>query len=394
MKKILSMLLVLCLLIGAVPPQALAYAGDMWPPNTAEPQTLTLSDGTLVLQNDYIRAELHSSPYSAYLSTLPTILADSGGTFDAQSPYCELITYNQGAETPHYVNIAPKNVSFTDRTPHGAAKAIKVVYALTSWPEAKGIPKDTKLTGTVTVYHELVRLGADAKTWGVLTSVGVVCIDRASFPASFDTDIAFRWGYTLSAFTSMGHASAAGTPGGPAIKLNRITVPDQGEPTTETTVVTSAVQNMNTEHYLKGYAQAGVLAGRMYITEAYVDAYPWANPFVGLSGYGEMASNAASIRTDLPHMVSVTPNSIPYSSRVSCGGYIGFHFSDSEYLSTDTQSFLWGFRDLRKVNSESVPSLPDKVDSSFAAQRLAAFASGDGVTVEYVADDAALEALK
>ncbi len=394
MKKILSMLLVLCLLIGAVPPQALAYAGDMWPPNTAEPQTLTLSDGTLVLQNDYIRAELHHSLYSAYLSTIPTILADPNGTSDAQWPYCELITYDQGAETPHYVNIAPKNVSFTDRTPHGAAKAIKVVYALTCWPEGKGIPQNTKLTGTITVYHELVRLGADAKTWGVLTSVGVVCIDRKSFPESFNTDISFRWGYTLSAFTSMGHASAAGTPGGPAIKLNRITVPDQGETTTETTVVTSAVQNMNTEHYLKGYAQAGVLAGRMYITEAYVDAYPWANPFVGLSGYGEMASDTDSIRTALPHMVSVTPNSIPYSSRVSCGGYIGFHFSDSEYLSTDTQSFLWGFRDLRKVNSESVPSLPDKVDSSFAAQRLAAFASGDGVTVEYVADDAALEALK
>ncbi len=394
MKKILSMLLVLCLLIGAVPPQALAYAGDMWPPNTAEPQTLTLSDGTLVLQNDYIRAELHHSLYSAYLSTIPTILADPNGTSDAQWPYCELITYDQGAETPHYVNIAPKNISFTDRTPHGAAKAIKVVYALTCWPEGKGIPQNTKLTGTITVYHELVRLGADAKTWGVLTSVGVVCIDRKSFPESFDTDISFRWGYTLSAFTSMGHASAAGTPGGPAIKLNRITVPDQGETTTETTVVTSAVQNMNTEHYLKGYAQAGVLAGRMYITEAYVDAYPWANPFVGLSSYGEMASADDSIRTALPHMVSVTPNSIPYSSRVSCGGYIGFHFSDSEYLSTDTQSFLWGFRDLRKVNSESVPSLPDKVDSSFAAQRLAAFASGDGVTVEYVADDAALEALK
>ena len=38
---------------------------------------------------------------------------------------------------------------------------------------------------------------------------------------------------------------------------------------------------------------------------------------------------------------------------------------------------------------DSVPSEPDKVEVSINAKRLAAFADGnDGVTVEYVADDA------
>lgn len=55
--------------------------------------------------------------------------------------------------------------------------------------------------------------------------------------------------------------------------------------------------------------------------------------------------------------------------------------------------FLWGFRDL-KILKQDIPSEPDKVDPAIYAKRLAVFSSGSGVTVEHVADDAALSALK
>lgn len=55
--------------------------------------------------------------------------------------------------------------------------------------------------------------------------------------------------------------------------------------------------------------------------------------------------------------------------------------------------FLWGFRDLKKLTQE-VATNPDKVDPSIYAKRLAVFSSGSGMTVEHVADDAALSALK
>ena len=55
--------------------------------------------------------------------------------------------------------------------------------------------------------------------------------------------------------------------------------------------------------------------------------------------------------------------------------------------------FLWGFRELKK-GVENVPTEADKVEISIEAKRLAAFANGDSVTVEYVADDAALNTLK
>jgi hypothetical protein len=55
MKKILSLLLTLCLLLGVLPSQALAYVGDIISPGSTNVQTST-NNNSLVLQNDYIRS--------------------------------------------------------------------------------------------------------------------------------------------------------------------------------------------------------------------------------------------------------------------------------------------------------------------------------------------------
>ena len=59
MKKFLSLLLTLCLLLGILPSQALAYVGDILPSTGSTVTTETRADGTLVLQNDYIRVTLN-----------------------------------------------------------------------------------------------------------------------------------------------------------------------------------------------------------------------------------------------------------------------------------------------------------------------------------------------
>ena len=78
---------------------------------------------------------------------------------------------------------------------------------------------------------------------------------------------------------------------------------------------------------------------------------------------------------------------------MECRNDIGYYFSGDK-IYPNSGRFLWGFRNLTK-NAADVPSEPDKVEVSINAKRLAAFADGnDGVTVEYVADDAVLNALK
>ena len=53
MKKFLSLLLSLCLLLGTLPLQVSAFAGDIFPSEGAV-KSVTLEDGSLSLQNEYI----------------------------------------------------------------------------------------------------------------------------------------------------------------------------------------------------------------------------------------------------------------------------------------------------------------------------------------------------
>ena len=382
MKKFLSLLLTLCLLLGILPSQALAYVGDILPSTGSTVTTETRADGTLVLQNDYIRVTLNK--HDGSLTTSPAATADSANSIDRQKPYCEFIIYGSyGYGKAHPATLRLKSAEFVDTTPNGTAKAIKAVYDLTVNLSGKSV------AATTAVYYELVQLKENetsADTWGVLTSIDNIKINnnRDDLFGSLTGDMGVIWGYTLDAFSGMGHANATD---GPAIKMSRAVYnyDEQVEISTESSVLTSKVENLDT---WQSFSQ-GTDWCYNYITEVYVDGYTWANPFVGLSGYYKNKT----IKAYLPDTVSVTPGNNPNSTRVECRNDIGYYFSgDENYPSS--QRFLWGFRNLAK-GAEDVPSEPDKVDISINAQRLAAFANGNGgVTVEYVADDAALDALK
>ncbi len=382
MKKFLSLLLTLCLLLGVLPSQALAYVGDILPSTGSTVTTETRADGTLVLQNDYIRVTLNK--HDGSLTTSPAATADSANSIDRQKPYCEFIIYGSyGYGKAHPATLRLKSAEFVDTTPNGTAKAIKAVYDLTVNLSGKSV------AATTAVYYELVQLKENetsADTWGVLTSIDNIKINnnRDDLFGSLTGDMGVIWGYTLDGFSGMGHANATD---GPAIKMSRTVYNQdkQAEISTECSVLTSKVENLDT---WQSFPQGGDWCYN-YITEVYVDGYAWANPFVGLSGYYENKT----IKAYLPDTVSVTPGSNPNSTRVECRNDIGYYFSDGEDY-PNSQRFLWGFRNLAK-GAEDVPSEPDKVDISINAQRLAAFANGNGgVTVEYVADDAALDVLK
>lgn len=381
MKKILSLLLTLCLLLGVLPSQALAYVGDIISPGNTNVQTST-NNNSLVLQNDYIRMTLNRQ--TGILTTAPTAASDSPGQ---QKPYCEFITYDNGIgynkkEITHPATLSLKSASFVEKTPNGDTKAIKAEYALTFELSGKSV------SATTAVYYELVQCGenkSSADAWGVLTSVDNIKINANSFgDLNLATDMSAWWGYTLDGFSGMGHANATD---GPAIKMSRTVVKNEAEEeiSTESSVITSKVDDLDT---WQSFSQ-GTDWCYNYITEVYVDGYAWANPFVGLSGYYKNKT----IKAYLPDTVSVTPGNNPSSTRVECRNDIGYYFSGDESY-PNSGRFLWGFRNLTK-NAADVPSEPDKVEVSINAKRLAAFADGnDGVTVEYVADDAALNALK
>ena len=392
-RTLLAMCMMLSLLVGLLPAEAMAFAGSIYPAKDAggTVQQIKQQDGSLVLQNDYIRVTLHQDGKSggAYLTTSPTEAA--GGELTRQTPYCTITTYRYGVESVESMDMLLKQAEYVKKTPQGNAPAIKATYTLRA---------GTKVDATVTAYYELVQLkddtsGSGQATWGVLTTVSDVFINNISSGTLWG-DPLFTWGYTLSGFTAMGHNANLETQNGPTVKLRRITVPEGENPTitSESVTLTAPVKDIHTRTVPKGYYQSGDLDG-VYITEAYVDGYSWANPFVGLSEYyaKDISSTAGErIKVNLPPFADVQPNGKPQTTSVLCKSNTGMAF-EKENIDEDAMHFLWGYRDLVD-KSENLPTEPDKVDTSITAKRLAVFSGGSGVTVKYVADDTALAELK
>ena len=392
-RTLLAMCMMLSLLVGLLPAEAMAFAGSIYPAKDAggTVQQIKQQDGSLVLQNDYIRVTLHQDGKSggAYLTTSPTEAA--GGELTRQTPYCTITTYRYGVESVESMDMLLKQAEYVKKTPQGNAPAIKATYTLRA---------GTKVDATVTAYYELVQLkddtsGSGQTTWGVLTTVSDVFINNISSGTLWG-DPLFTWGYTLSGFTAMGHNANLETQNGPTVKLRRITVPEGENPTitSESVTLTAPMKDIHTRTVPKGYYQSGDLDG-VYITEAYVDGYSWANPFVGLSEYyaKDITSTAGErIKVNLPPFADVQPNGKPQTTSVLCKSNTGMAF-EKENIDEDAMHFLWGYRDLVD-KSENLPTEPDKVDTSITAKRLAVFSGGSGVTVKYVADDTALAELK
>lgn len=390
MKKTITLLLTLCLLLGLLPTEVVAFAGDIY--RAGEVAQVKMEDGSLSLQNGYVHVTLHKFlATSSYITVVPAAKSDEDFLWNSQTPRCYYITYKQGVPTTEGVVTELKSMTFVSETPNGKTNAIKAEYDLLS--------SHSLVAAQVTVYYEIVQLkesGPTAKddTWGVLATVGSIRVEENDQVA--EGDAIFTWGYDLNAFTSMGHRAMLEASGGPAIKISRTTVPEGEDPkiTTGSTTITASVEKLDTTTVPKGYSQWGEVDG-VYITEAYVDSYPWANPFVGLSDYygkNITTPGGAPIRVDLAQMVSIRPSDKPSNSYVTCESYVGRTF-DTQGYSEDSAHFLWGFRDL-KMLKQDIPTNPDKVNISISAKRLAVFSSGSGVTVEHVADDAALSALK
>ena len=237
MKKTITLLLTLCLLLGLLPTEVVAYLGDIQQAGSGTVTAKPLSSGSLERRNDSLRV---IGRKDGTLSTAPA--ADNADPTDRQTPFCYFVTFG-AKRTTYPANLRPKSVESVDKTPNGPAVAVKVEYDLTV------DLKDLTATGTTTVYHELVQLRESGSgAWGVLTSVNNIVLDiedGGNFLQTMSGDTHVYWGYTLSGFAAMGHRNAADSP---ALKMNQL-VYNYDKKTvisTENSVITSKIEDLRT----------------------------------------------------------------------------------------------------------------------------------------------------
>lgn len=150
MKKTITLLLTLCLLLGLLPTEVVAFAGDIY--RAGDVKQVKMADGSLSLQNGYVHVTLHKllETYS-YLTVVPAAKPDEYNLLAGQAPYCNYITYDRGIPTPEGMVVSLKNMEFVTGTPNGkGTKAIKAEYDLLS--------SHSHVAAKATVYYEIVQL--------------------------------------------------------------------------------------------------------------------------------------------------------------------------------------------------------------------------------------------
>ncbi len=130
-KKVIAILLAMCMIIGTFPLQSFDYPGDIWHPKDEQATTHIYNNGkTLVLQNDYISAAFYDVSYGTYIATVPTAVAKESQevyTTDVQYPSCAFYTMSGGEPNYHYVALSLDKAEFVSSTPNGK-NAILLVW--------------------------------------------------------------------------------------------------------------------------------------------------------------------------------------------------------------------------------------------------------------------------
>lgn len=88
MKKTITLLLTLCLLLCLLPTEAVAYLGDIQTVDSGTVTAKKLNSGSWELRNDYLRVIVRKD---GTLSTAPA--ADSADPVDRQTPFCYFVAY-------------------------------------------------------------------------------------------------------------------------------------------------------------------------------------------------------------------------------------------------------------------------------------------------------------
>ena len=381
-KRLLAILLTLGMALALLPTSALAYVGAKW--DTGGAQSFGTDGSRFYMENDYI--------YFSVFNTSPDFL-ELKAKNDTSAGHSG-ITLEFFVEYPGQAKREMSIESATLNT-DGAQNSGMVTAVFTFGNDHYQTPGDVEMT--YTVKYQLVRLDEGDTGRGTVTEpiMKVDGDDGTTWALFADGEFEFK-GEALPAFDDDEHAMVS-------VRASLLWFSNFGHPEYDGEVPVAPVMLSKADRDYSGpvitdYNTTNISQGldwmatnpdendtEYYITEAFVDSYTYANPFVATSQFYNCFD---TFGTDNDQGVwgfedVRFPTQICYERDDDFGSNYAYsclmvetETAFHEPNNPQTADLLIGYRDLVNTQEDELPTDPDKVTVSSSADRLAVYADG------------------
>lgn len=395
MKKFLSILLAVCMLVCVAPVDAYAIVGAVHSESGEVTGTTQRQDYAEYkvswIENEYIRLYFveHAVNKTNYLVTVPA------RTKASVKQAIQMV--RKGSYQRAYFTANGKEIAYNTRKVSVADNALTVKYEFQPYSK---VSSRYKRTYEVTTTYRIVKL--DEGTTDGYTSAGMLTEDDADSGKTYgikaDIDVGYQnkdslangedlklqFCTRLRGFNKMGHENASSQA---AVYMSSATGNSEEGYYHSDSAVVADLLHVKTSFGWRHSPSSGYGSSGEGITELFTKGYSWANPFVATSslytGYVTGHDGTGDYRDALPEYFSATKD-----GDVTLEIDLDLMGKERAYLHNN---MLWGFRDLYTEKDDTfTPS--DTVTVSASARHLGIYKNDDGYQAVPAASESELDA--
>ena len=390
MKRIVSILLALCLILGVAPMETHAMVGalteqQVYTKPSDMPSGIYKDYQVDWLENDYIRMYWmtgKSKDTNTYLVTVP---AKPGTEASAKEAY-EMV-FEKGVYQRPYFLANSKEITCDSWSLRHSKNYIEVTYGFKPYTQIKKLSQKYSYTvknkyyivgldeGKYSGTSEAGRVTDDANdkgTYGIRCEIEAGYEEGSSIGYSDELDLSYN--IEMKGFNRMGHETLSNGPGMYMSTAKGSSA--EGYTHTTTGIGTDLYHVKADELSWWSMPGTGMNSKGTAITEVLTKGYSWANPFTALTDFysayvdGHYYDDNNTSVDSLPEYFSATR-----SGNVTLETPLNLMGTEREHIHGNT---LWGFRGLRAMDGDSFTPVDEFEDVAVSAKHLGIYKENNG----------------
>ncbi|MCI5503262.1 MAG: InlB B-repeat-containing protein [Eubacterium sp.] len=391
MKRIISTLLALCLIMGVVPMNTYAMVGALTNPDIYTPSWEIATDvykgyQTNWIENQYIRMywlteTSGKNDENIYLVTVPV---KSGTKPSAREAY-EMV-FDKGVYQRPYFSANSKEITYDSWSIRQNATSLEVTFGFKPYTQIKKLSQ--KYSYTVKTTYSIVGLDEgkssgtseagivthdenDEGTYAIRCAIDVGYEGESSIGYSDELELSYNT--EMIGFNRMGHETVSA---GPGMYMSTATGSSAEGYTHTTTGIGTDLYHVDTND-LSWWStpSSGMNSKGTAITEILTKGYSWANPFTALSELYSVYVDGHYINKTYP--VDALPGyfSATRSGDVTLEMPLPLQGKQRTYIQGST---LWGFRGLHAMDEPNFTPVDQFEDVAVTAKHLGIYKDNNG----------------